>query len=171
MEDAMRFLIPATAVGAVLAAGLTAAHAQTVITRQVVNPAVETIQTTETVRTVRPASRRAARRQVVTTRTVTRQIVPAASVVARTVPAVPQGLYDEVTPEPIINSPDDYGPPLYDRAVPATDVTVPAPAATPIVQNGSVIGSAPFIYRYVYEPDRILVIDPTTNIAVQAIPR
>jgi len=30
---------------------------------------------------------------------------------------------------------------------------------------------APVIYRYVYEPDRILVIDPTTNIAVQAIPR
>jgi len=27
------------------------------------------------------------------------------------------------------------------------------------------------IYRYVYEPDRILVIDPATNIAVQAIPR
>jgi hypothetical protein len=26
-------------------------------------------------------------------------------------------------------------------------------------------------YRYVYEPDRILVIDPYTNIAVQAIPR
>jgi hypothetical protein len=26
-------------------------------------------------------------------------------------------------------------------------------------------------YRYVYQPDRILVIDPYTNIAVQAIPR
>jgi hypothetical protein len=26
-------------------------------------------------------------------------------------------------------------------------------------------------YRYVYEPNRILVIDPYTNIAVQAIPR
>jgi hypothetical protein len=26
-------------------------------------------------------------------------------------------------------------------------------------------------YRYVYEADRILVIDPYTNIAVQAIPR
>ena len=26
-------------------------------------------------------------------------------------------------------------------------------------------------YRYVYEPDRILVIDPTTGIAVQALPR
>jgi hypothetical protein len=27
------------------------------------------------------------------------------------------------------------------------------------------------IYRYVYETDRILVIDPRTGIAVQAIPR
>jgi hypothetical protein len=26
-------------------------------------------------------------------------------------------------------------------------------------------------YRYVYEPDRILVIEPSSNIAVQAIPR
>jgi hypothetical protein len=26
-------------------------------------------------------------------------------------------------------------------------------------------------YRYVYEPDRILVVDPSTNVAVQAIPR
>jgi hypothetical protein len=26
-------------------------------------------------------------------------------------------------------------------------------------------------YRYVYEPDRILVIDPVTGIAVQALPR
>jgi hypothetical protein len=25
--------------------------------------------------------------------------------------------------------------------------------------------------RYVYEPDRILVVDPFTNVAVQAIPR
>jgi hypothetical protein len=26
-------------------------------------------------------------------------------------------------------------------------------------------------YRYIYQPDRILVVDPYTNIAVQAIPR
>jgi hypothetical protein len=31
--------------------------------------------------------------------------------------------------------------------------------------------AGPIMYRYVYEPDRILVIDPVTNIAVQAIPR
>jgi hypothetical protein len=34
-----------------------------------------------------------------------------------------------------------------------------------------VAGTALPLYRYVYEPDRILVIDPATNIAIQAIPR
>ena len=167
----MRFLFPSTAVGLVLAAGVTAAQAQTVITRQVVDPAVETIQTTETVRTVRPAPARHARRQVVTTRTITREVVPAPTVVARTVPAVPQPLYDEVTPAPLAASSDDYGRPLYDEAVPATAVAAPARVATPVVEDGTVVGSEPFVYRYVYEPDRILVIDPTTNLAVQAIPR
>ena len=32
-------------------------------------------------------------------------------------------------------------------------------------------GAAIPVYRYVYEPDRILVVDPATNIAIQAIPR
>jgi hypothetical protein len=26
-------------------------------------------------------------------------------------------------------------------------------------------------YQYIYQPDRILVVDPYTNIAVQALPR
>lgn len=162
----MRLLFSSTAVALVLAAGLSAAQAQTVITPQVMSPATETIQTTQTVRTVRPAAR-TTRRQVVTTRTVTRQlvpteIVPAPSVVVGAIPASPRRLYDEVTPGPVVTGSDSYGPPLYDEAVPATAVTVPAPAAT---------ASEPFAYRYVYEPDRILVIDPATNLAVQAIPR
>jgi hypothetical protein len=33
------------------------------------------------------------------------------------------------------------------------------------------VATQPVIYRYVYEWDRILVIDPATGIAVQAIPR
>ena len=57
----------------------------------------------------------------------------------------------------------DYGAPLYDVA-PATTVA-PAPVVA------APVATAPVIYRYVYEPDRILVIDPITNIAVQAIPR
>jgi hypothetical protein len=42
--------------------------------------------------------------------------------------------------------------------------------AVPVV-SAPVVATQPVIYRYVYEPDRILVIDPITNIAVQAIPR
>jgi hypothetical protein len=38
------------------------------------------------------------------------------------------------------------------------------------VINASVGTTTPF-YRYVYEPNRILVIDPNTGVAVQALPR
>lgn len=160
----MRFYIPYTALGLALVAGAPAANAQTVITREIVSPPaetviaqpVQTVQTTETIRTVRPAASRTARRQVVTTRTITRQrFVPAVVVVARTVPATAQPLYDEVMPAPIPNG-TDYSPPLYDTV------------ATPMVRDQY---TEPFIYRYVYEPDRILVVDPNTGIAVQAIPR
>lgn len=165
----MRFYIPATALGFALAAGAPVAHAQTVITRGVVNAPVETIQTTETVRTVRPALSRAARRQVVTTRTITRRFVPAPTVIARTVPATPRPLYDEVAPTPIAASSDyGYTPPLYDEVMP---VAASVAAPLPVVANGSVVATEPYIYRYVYEPGRILVVDPNTNIAVQSIPR
>jgi len=165
----MRFYIPYTALGLALVAGAPAANAQTVITREIVGPPAETVitqpmqtvQTTETIRTVRPAGSRTARRQVVTTRTITRQrIVPASALVARTIPAIPQPLYDEVTAP--IRDDTEYSP-LYDT-VAAPDVPAPAP----MVRDQY---TEPFVYRYVYEPDRILVIDPNTGIAVQAIPR
>jgi len=54
---------------------------------------------------------------------------------------------------------------------PAPVVAAPAAAVAPAPFVGAPVATAPVIYRYVYEPDRILVIDPTTNIAVQAIPR
>lgn len=53
---------------------------------------------------------------------------------------------------------------------------VPAPVTQPlydVVAPGTAVG-APVVapaYRYVYEADRILVIDPYTNTAIQAIPR
>jgi hypothetical protein len=156
MEYAMKFLLTSTALGLALAAGATAAQAQTMITQP-----LATVQTTETVRTIRPAPAHTARRQIVTTRIITRQVVPTTTVFARTVPATPQPLYDEVTSPPLAN-PDDT-PALYDTAMPV------APAAAAPFAQGSY--SEPFIYRYVYEPDRILVIDPNTGIAVQAIPR
>jgi hypothetical protein len=156
MEYAMRVYLSSAALGLALAAGASAANAQTVIAQPaatVITPPAQTVQTIETIRTVRPASR-AARREVVTTRTITREVVPTTTVVAST----PRPLYDVVTPAPLGN-PDDT-PALYDTAVPVA----PAMAA-------QAVGAAPVIYRYVYEPDRILVIDPTTGIAVQAIPR
>jgi len=84
---------------------------------------------------------------VTTTRTttVTERVVPAAMAPA----VVTEPAYSQVAETPY--------PPLYDVATPsAVGAAIAAPAPT---------------YRYVYEPDRILVIDPYTNIAVQAIPR
>lgn len=162
----MRFLVSSTAVALVLAAGATAANAQTVITREIVDQPVETVtttapvvQTTETIRTVRPAHMRRVPREVVTTRTVTRSVVPDTTVVAGAAPVAPQPLYDQVALPPA------PPPALYDAVTPA-----PAVGATPVVEDG-LAATAPVPYQYVYEPDRILVIDPTTHIAVQALPR
>jgi hypothetical protein len=175
----MRFHLPCSVLALVI--GASAAHAQTVITGPVVGQPVgtvvaaptatvvqpaETIQTIQTVRTVRAAPASPVRRQVVTTRTITRRVIPAApAVVAGTVAAAPAPLYDTAVPAPAYDYADyaDYGPPFYDVAPAATVAPAPVVAAP--------VATAPVIYRYVYEPDRILVIDPTTNIAVQAIPR
>lgn len=159
----MRLPVSCTVLGLALIAGVPVAKAQTVIAPAVVDQPVitvptatvvqpEMVQTTETVRVVHPAPR-SARRQIVTTRTVTRRVVPSTTVVARTVPATPQPLYDEVAPAPIASAPQ----PLYD------EVAAPVATAPAIAQ--------PYAYRYVYQPDRILVVDPITGIAVQAIPR
>jgi hypothetical protein len=184
----MRFHLPYGVLALVI--GASAAQAQTVITGPVVGQPVgtvvaappatvvqpaETIQTIETIRTVRAAPLRPVRRQVVTTRTITRRVIPAApAVVTGTVAAAPQPLYDTAVPAAVparagiyaaYDDADyaDYGAPLYDVASTATVAPAPIVAAP--------VATAPVIYRYVYEPDRILVIDPTTNIAVQAIPR
>jgi hypothetical protein len=148
----MKSSISYIAVAVALAAGTTAANAQTFITRDqpvetvITQQPVQTV-TTETVQTVRPAPR-SARRQVVTTkRTVTTTTpAPVAAIAAN-----PQPLYDQA--------------PLYDTVAPP-----PAPTIDDAVINASVGTTIP-AYRYVYEPDRILVIDPSTGIAVQALPR
>jgi len=157
----MRNIISAlTALGVAVAAGPTVANAQTVISDQPVETVitqqpVQTVQTTETVRTVRPGARPIVRKRVVTT---TRQTVVSQRAVA------PQPLYDVVPPAPLVAR--TYAPPLY-------DVVAPGPTVDDTYINNAVpaAGAAYPIYRYVYEPDRILVIDPATNIAIQAIPR
>ena len=157
----MRIAISAlTALGFAVAAGPTVANAQTVISDQPVETVitqqpVQTVQTTtEITRTVRPGTRPIVRKRVVTT---TRQTVVSQRAVA------PQPLYDVVPPAPMVTS--TYTPPLYDTVAPAPTVDDTYVNALPPA------GAAVPVYRYVYEPDRILVIDPATNIAIQAIPR
>jgi hypothetical protein len=160
MEEAMRNTISAlTALGLAVAAGPTAANAQTVISDQpvatvITQQPVQTVQTTETVRTVRPGARPIVHKRVVTT---TRQTVVSQPAVA------PQPIYDVVPPAPVVAR--TYAPPLYDTVAPAQTVDDTYINAVPPA------GAAIPVYRYVYEPDRILVVDPVTNIAIQAIPR
>jgi hypothetical protein len=169
-EFQMRSQISFTALGLALLAGTTAASAQTVITRDisgqpvatvVTQQPVQTVQTIQTTRTIGPA--RTGRRRVVTTRRTitTERVVPATTVVPAVAATYPQPLYDVATP-------------LYDTAV----APPPAPVgAIPVAEDvAPPVYAAPGTdaiptYRYVYEPDRILVIDPSTNIAVQALPR
>ncbi|HWS09324.1 MAG TPA: hypothetical protein VN362_15920, partial [Xanthobacteraceae bacterium] len=130
---------------------------ETVITQQ----PVQTIQATETVRTVRPGARPIVRKRVVTT---TRQTVVSQRAVAV------QPLYDVVPPAPLATR--AYAPPLYDTvAPPLYDTVAPVPTVDDTYVNALPPGAAIPVYRYVYEPDRILVVDPVTNIAIQAIPR
>ncbi len=80
-------------------------QAQIVITptpADAVPVATETVQTTELVCTVRAAPLHTARRQIVTTRTVTRQAVPVPTGIVRTIPVAPQPLYD-VAGDPALN--------------------------------------------------------------------
>ena len=158
-----------TALGLTVAVGPTVANAQTVISDQPVEtvitqqPVQQTVQTTETVRTVRPGARPVVHKRVVTT---TRQTVISQRAVA------PQPLYDVVPPAPLATR--TYAPPLYDTvAPPLYDTVAPVPTVDDTYINNAVpaAGAAYPIYRYVYEPDRILVIDPATNITIQAIPR
>jgi hypothetical protein len=160
LEQAMRNIISAlTALAVAVAVGPTVAKAQTVISGQPVETVitqqpVQTVQTTETVRTVRPGARPTVRKRVVTT---TRQTVVSQRVVA------PQPLYDVAPPAPLATR--AYTQPLYDTVAPVPTVDDTYVNALPAA------GAAIPVYRYVYEPDRILVVDPATNIAIQAIPR
>ncbi len=138
---------------------------------------VETVETVRTVRsTTRPriATRHVVRRRTanhvttITTRTTTIRegIVAAPPVVAPVSPAV--AVIDEPTYTEVMQ-----GPRYYDVVTPAPYAgrTVVRPARPVGAVAPIAAGTAVPVYRYVYEPDRILVIDPYTNIAVQSIPR
>ena len=189
-----------TALGIALLAGASAANAQTLIADQpgaviVREQPARTVETVRTVRTVEPArtmkSHHVARRasaKVVTT-TTTRTIVRDRVVRGPTVIAPAPATYSDMAPAPVVAD-VPYSRPLYDVAPggglaepaysrPLYNVAAPVVGPAPFVGAAPAIGAAPAAqagmpipgYRYVYEPDRILVIDPYTNIAVQAIPR
>jgi hypothetical protein len=188
----MRNQICLPALALVLLAGTSLARAQTVDTviapapapviiaqQPVVAPATgvvvqpAAVETVETVRTVQSTTR--PRRRVVshpfvrrgpagtvtiTRTTVSERVVPAPVVATPAVQAITQPGYTEVVQGPVYTS--TYPAPLYD-VVPGAAVAAPPVGA-------AVVTPVP-TYRYVYEPDRILVIDNNTGIAVQAIPR
>ncbi len=141
---------------------------------------VETVETVRTMRstTISPRHRivsrqvirsRAANRVTTTRTTVTERVLPVPAVVAPpAVEAVAPPTYTDVVQGPPVAPAPAYPERLYDVVMPAR--VVPPPAA-PVGGAMFGVGTAVPTYRYVYEPDRILVIDPYTNIAVQAIQR
>jgi hypothetical protein len=191
-----RIAIPCTALGLTLAAAVPAAHAQTmydaaqtmiapppvvVAPAVVAPPALRTVRTVTTTTTTRHVRHPWVRHRVAVIRhtAVTRhayiahRVVPATTTTTTTIattarvasPYVRGPLYDTAVPPPPPTVEPYDTVPLYDAAEeqPAYDAAVEAPAVP--------VGSAVPAYRYVYQDDRILVIDPNTGIAIQAIPR
>ncbi len=183
----MRIHIPCTALGLAVAAFVPAARAETIVTRQIVDQPVETVRTVTTTRTIRPARHHSVvetRRTTVTDRAAL--VGPGAAVAAAPPPPAavpgPAPVYDAAVPVPAVAAPapidddDDavVGPaPVPAPVVDAADVA-PAPPVfdqTPVPPPGLPVGTVMPAYRYVYQWDRILVIDPVTGIAVQSLPR
>ena len=170
----MRSQISYTVLAAALLGGASIANAQDVVTRPLppgavmVRPAqtvetvpVETVETVQTVRSVGHAARRSNSRHLARSRPET----VVTTTTRRTI------LGERVVPAPAVIAP---APALGTVAEP-TYADMPAPAYPPRLYDVATepVFGAPIApaYRYVYEPDRILVIDPATGIAVQAIPR
>ena len=183
----MRNSVVFVGLGVALAAGTSVARAQTVET--IATPAVVAqapvavppsgvvlppasavavtapVETVETVRTVTTTEPRRVHRRVVHPRPVDRVTTVTRTTTVRPGVVAAAPVYDELM----------RGPRLYDVATPAAV----APVAQPAIPAARVPGATTAVggpvvmptYRYVYQPDRILVIDPYTNIAVQAIPR
>jgi hypothetical protein len=149
----MRIHIPCATLGFLFAAAVPSAHAQTVYTQEpdgtviaqqpVVTPPAPVV-VTQPAQTVRTVTTVQTEKPVSRHRVVvTRQTTVRDSV---------------VPPAPTVAAP----PVAAASSGPLYDVVGPAAVAP---------GAAVPFYRYEYEPDRILVIDPSTGIAVQAIPR
>jgi hypothetical protein len=188
-EFSMRNSITFVGLGVALVAGTAAAHAQTMetVVTPVPGPAVVAqaplavpptgvvlppastvaatapVETVETVRTVTTTEPRRVHRRAVHPRMVDR-----VTTVTRTTTTVQPGV---IAAAPAYGYDELRGRRLYDVVT-----TAPAFAPQPGFPAAPAIGAAAGpvampTYRYIYQPDRILVVDPYTNIAVQAIPR
>lgn len=160
----MRVHIPCAALGLTLVAALPAA-AQTspVVTApsgpMATEPPPQIAGDATTTRNTRPVSRRAGRiagRRAVATR----RSYPS----DRAVPAAGYD-YDDVAapPAPPVAG---YDGPVYDLG--PAPVEAPAGVVAPV--EGPAVPVMP-AYQYIYQPDRILVVDPVTGIAMRALPR
>jgi hypothetical protein len=137
-------------------------EAHTVATAPVkITQRVPTAETTAPTTMRHVVHRRNGARGVITRTTVHESIV-SASAVATT--AAPAPLY-------ILPRYYNFVAPSAARALTSRPVT--ARGAAPVVSTAApVVATTPIpTYCCVYEPDRILVIEPSSNIAVQAIPR
>ena len=184
----MRVHVPCAALGLTLAAAVPGAHAQTVYnepyypqpvvvapaTTAVVapTPPLRTVHTVTTTTTTRAVRRPLAHRRVAVTR---HAYVPGraarATTTTTTIVATAPAPYDtgpiyNVAAPPATVEPYDTEPHYDTVAEPPGPASIPADAAA----AGVPIRVVP-AYRYVYQEDRILVIDPNTGIAVEAIPR
>jgi hypothetical protein len=170
----MRNSVIFAGLGIALMAGASAARAQTVETiaspavvvqgsvavppSGVLLPPVSTVavtapvETVETVRTVTTTEPRRSHHRAVHARTVDRVTTVTRTTTVRPAVLASAPFYDEPM----------RGPRLYDVVTPA-----PGVAAAPVVGAPTAMPT----YRYVYQPDRILVVDPYTGITVQVIPR
>jgi len=190
-----RVAVPCTALGLTIAAAISAAHAQTIYDSAqtviapppvvvappaaavIAPPPLRTVRTVTTTTTTHPVRHVAVRHRAIARHPyVTGRAVPATTTTTTTVattlvpaPYVTPPLYD-AAPPPTVEPYDTV--PLYD-AEDADVAPAPGPAIIPATAAAVVVPVAPGApaYRYVYQDDRILVIDPNTGIAVEAIPR
>jgi hypothetical protein len=164
----MRVLIPCATLGLTLVAAASAA-AQT--SPVVTAPAAQTPGDVTAPRTTRPVARRApgpiaGRRAVATRRTYVAVPTATTPAVAAAAPA-PGYDYGDVAPAPapVVS----YGAPFYDTE--PAPVGAPAGAFAPAAGPAVPVAPAMPAYQYIYQSDRILVVDPVTGIAVRALPR
>lgn len=124
------------------------------------------VETVETVRTVTTTEPRRIHSRVVHPRTVDRVTTVTRTTTVRPAVVAPSAVAPGVVAAAPFYDEPPHGPRLY-------DVVTSPPGTAPAVGTTTAIAAPAAMpaYRYVYQSDRILVVDPYTNIPVQVIPR